>query len=150
MPSFDAPNIPVVNKQNTSLRNEGGALVTTSGLLPQGETSVKTSSIHDPQGHDRSAASFGTQADREKTQYSTLNLGGTQKVTTSDDASLTDGDIKTTSGGPVPTALSQPEIRLKPVSQKSTYHTGGKVVIRNSDNDNDIVRQSNDSTRPGP
>jgi len=143
MPSFDAPNIPVVDKQNTSLRNEGGALVTTSGLAPQtGPTSVKTSTIIDPQGHDRSAADFGTQADREKTQYSTLNLGAAQKVTTSDDASLTDGDIKKTSGGPAPSAVSQPEIRNKPISQRSTYNTGGRIVVSDSRHDNLIVRHS--------
>lgn len=152
MPSLDAPgDIPVVDKQNTSLRNQGGALVTTSGLLPQkGPTSEKTSTIIDPQGHDRSAASFGTQADRDKTQYSTLNLGETQKVTTSDEASLTDGNIKSTTGGPEPTAENQPEIRNKSVSQRSAYHTGGKIVINDSGHDNVVERKANDSVRPGP
>ena len=145
MSSLDAPNIPVVPKQNTSLRNEGGALVTTSGLAPQqGPTSTKTSTFHDPQTHDKSAAEFGTQVDEEKTQYSTLNLGGTQKVTTSDDASFTEGDIKITSGGPAPTAVSQPEIANKPISQRSVYNTGNKIVISDSRSSNVITRHPND------
>jgi len=152
MPSFDAPGeVPVVNKKNISLRNQGGALVTTSGLLPQtGPTSVKTSTIHETQGHDRAAADFGTQADRVKTQYSTVNLGVTKKTTTSDDSTLASENIKTTLGGPVPTAQSQPEIRLRSVSQRSTYNTGAKIVIRDSNHDQLIDRKSNTGERPGP
>ena len=152
MPSFDAPgSIPVVDKQNASFRNEGGALVVTSGLLPQtGPTSVKVSTLHLPQGHDRTAAEFGTQPDRVKSQYSTLCINPAKKVAQSDEKSLADGLVSRESGKVAPSAVDQPEIALKPVSQRSTYHTGGRVVIRNS-NDNSLVgRKGNDSQRPGP
>ncbi len=144
MPSFDAPGIPIVPRQNTSLRNEGGSLVTTSGLAPQqGPTSTKSSTVLDPQPHDRSAASFGTQVNRTTVQYSALNVGGAQKVTTSDDASFTDGDISLTSGGPAPTATSQPEIANKPISQRSVYNTGNKIVVSDSDTSGVIERHEN-------
>jgi hypothetical protein len=145
MTSLDALNIPVVPKQNTSLRNEGGSLVTTSGLAPQqGPTSIKTTTVLDPQPHDRDVASFGTQVNETTVQYSTLNVGRAQKVTTSDDASLTDGDISFTSGGPAPTATSQPEIANKPISQRSAYNTGNRIVISDSDSSSVVERHSND------
>jgi len=152
MPSLDAPgSVPVVDRQNASFRNEGGSLVVTSGLLPQtGPTSSKVSTALLPQGHDRSAAEFGTQPNRATTQYSTLCINPAKKVTTSDDASLTSGLISRATGKVAPTAGSQPEIALKPVSQRSTYHTGNKIVIRNSDDDSLVARQGNDSVRPGP
>lgn len=152
MGSLDAPgSIKIVDKQNANFRNEGGAIVTTSGLLPQtGPTSSKISTLHETQGFDRSAAEFGTQPDKDKSQYSTLCINPGKKVATSDDASLGEGTISLETGKVEPSAVDQPEIFLKPVSQRSTYHLGGKVVIRNSDTDGLVGRKDNTGFTPGP
>jgi len=144
MGSLNAPNIPVVDKQNANFRNEGGALVTTSGLAPQqGPTSQKTSTLGLPQGFNRSTAEFGTQPDTVISQYSTLCIGPAKKVARSNDQSLTDGLVSRNTGKVDPDADNQPEIALKSITQRSTYNTGGRVVIRNSENDGLIARQSN-------
>lgn len=150
MGSLNAPgSIPIVDKQNASWRNEGGALVSTSGLLPQtGPTSSKTSTLHDPQQQNRSEASFGTNANEERTQYSTLCIGPGKKVTTSDDASLEEGTISLNTGKIAPSSVDQPEIALKPVSQQSSYHTGNRLVVRNKDGG--VVRNDNTGFTPGP
>lgn len=150
MGSLNAPgSIQIVTKQNASWRNEGGALVTVSGLLPQtGPTSSKTSTLNDPQQQNRTAASFGTNANEEVTQYSTLCINPGKKVTTSDDASLTGGEISLNTGKVAPDATSQPEIALKPVSQQSSYHTGNKLVVRNKDGG--VTRNDNTGFTPGP
>ncbi len=142
MPSIDAPgSVPVVDRQNASFRNEGGSLTIVSGLPSQtGPTSAKVATILLPQGHDRSAAEFGTQPDRVTTQYSTLCINPTKKVATSDEVRLNDGVISRESGKVAPDAGNQPEIALKPVSQRSTYNTGGRIVIRNSDDDSLVAR----------
>ena len=120
--------------------------VINSGLPPQtGPTSSKVATILLPQGHDRSAAEFGTQPDRVKTQYSTLCINPAKKVATSDEASLADGLVSRQSGKVEPDAVNQPEIALKPVSQRSVYNTGSKIVIRNSDDDSLVARKSNES-----
>lgn len=152
MGSLNSPgSIQIADKQNASWRNEGGALTVVSGLPAQtGPTSVKVSTLNDPQQQNRSAASFGTNTDEVTAQYSTLCINPGKKVTTSDDKSLQDGLIKLSTEKVAPTAVSQPEIALKPVSQQSTYHLGGKVVIRNSDDDSLIGRNSNQGFTPGP
>jgi hypothetical protein len=150
MGSLNAPgSIPIVDKQNASWRNEGGALTTVSGLSVQsGPTSSKISTLNDPQQQNRSAASFGTNADEVKVQYSALCLGVGKKITTSDDASLDGGTVSLNTGKVAPDAGNQPEIALKSVSQKSTYHTGNRLVVRNLNID--VVRNSSDGFTPGP
>jgi len=151
MGSLNSPgSIDIVDKQNANWRNEGGAIVASSGLFPQGVTSQKISTVHLPQGHDRSSAEFGTQPNRATTQYSTLCIAPAKKIATSDDGSLNDGLINRHTEKVAPSSTDQPEIRLKPVSQRSTYNTGNKVVVRNSDDDSLVGRQGNDSFIPGP
>ena len=152
MGSLNAPGaIDIVTKQNASWRNEGGAIVTTSGLFPQtGPTSVKPVTLIDPQPQNRSAASFGTNADEDLTRLSTLCINPGKKVTTSDDASLDEGTISLNTGKVAPDADNQPEIALLPVSQRSTYNLGATVVVRNSADNSLVERNSNQGFTPGP
>ena len=152
MGSLNSPgDIQIVDKQNAAFRNEGGSLVVTSGLLPQtGPTSSKVSTTLLPQGHDRPVAEFGTQPDRAIVQRSVTSSSPVVKVTSSEDKDLDGLLVDRHTEVVAPTAASQPEIANKPVSQHSTYHTGGRVVIRNSNHNNLIARQANDSVRPGP
>lgn len=152
MGSLNSPgSIDVVGKQNANFRNEGGSIVVTSGLFPQrGPTSSKVSTTHVPQGLNRSVAEFGTQPDRGVSQYSALCISPAKKITTSNDASLDVGLVSRTTNTVVPDSGNQPEIANKPVSQRSTYHLGGRVVVRNSDNDGLVGRNSNQGFIPGP
>lgn len=152
MGSLNAPGaVQIADKQNANFRNEGGALVTTSGLLPQtGPTSQKISTLHDPQGFDRSAAEFGTQPPVGSSQYHTVCQSPAKKTSTSNDKSLAEGLISRATTTVAPSATDQPEIANKPVSQHSTYHLGGKVVLRNSDQDSLVGRRDNTGFTPGP
>ena len=150
MGSLNSPgSINIAAKQNASWRNEGGAIASESGLAVQsGPTSQKTTTLIDPQQQNRTAASFGTNADRTLTQYSTLCISPGKKVTTSDDASLDTPAISLNMGKVAPDATSQPEIALKPVSQQSSYHTGNRLVVRNKDGG--VTRNSASGFTPGP
>jgi hypothetical protein len=149
MGSLNSSGIPIVTKQNITLRNEGGALVITSGLPPQGAMGVKVSTQQEVEGHNRSLAEFGTQVNEEVTQYSTVCIAPAKKTTSSDDATLNEALIARNLGKIAPDSGNQPEIANKPVSQRSAYHTGGRVVVRNSDDNSLVGRNANTGFIPG-
>ena len=151
MGSLNAPGISIVSKTNTSLRNQGGAFTVTAIRNPQtGPTSLKTTTQGLPQGFNRSVAEFGTQPDSIVSQYSTLCINPAKKVTRSNDQSLSDGLVSRVTTKVVIDGNNQPEVALKLITQRSTYNTGGRVVIRESTTDGLISRQSNQGFTPGP
>lgn len=143
MGSLNAPGIPVVSKARGTLRNIGGAITTNTGRPVQGAMGVKTNTQQELQGQDRSTAAFGTQPDVEIQQYSTMCVAPAKKVATSNDASLEDGLVSRELGKVAPSAVDQPEIANKPISQRSTMHTGNRTVVRNSDDDSLVARNGN-------
>lgn len=149
MGSLNSAAISVVSKDNKTIRNQGGSIVTTRLNDAQtGPTSSKTSTTFNPDVVFRSEAELGTQPDENIAQRSTVRLGGLEKIATSDDASLSHGLINRFIGGVAPDENNQPEIGLKGVSQNSSYHTGNRIVVRNSDDDGLISREDNASVRP--
>jgi len=143
MGSLNAAGIPVVSKARGTLRNIGGAITTNTDSSIQGAMGVKTNTQQEVGGHNRPSAQLGTQPDREVQQYSVLCVAPAKKVTTSNDVSLSNGLISRDLGKIAPDSGTQPEIANKPISQRSAYNTGNRIVVRNSENNSLVARNGN-------
>lgn len=126
---------------NTSYRNIGRAITSTSGVLPNDKGPLVLSTPT----WGRSEVEFGTNADKETVQYSTLEHASADKVAESIDDTVVKLSI---SNAFKPTETDQPEIANKPVSQHGAVHTGNGIAIRNSEADALVSREGNDSVRP--
>ncbi len=143
MGSLSASGIPVVSKARGTLRNIGGAITTNTDSSIQGAMGIKTNTQQEVGGHNRPVSELGTRPDKEVQQYSTLCISPAKKVATSNEPSLDSGLVSRDLGKVAPDAGTQPEIANKPVSQRSTYHTGNRIVVRNSDDDSLVDRNGN-------
>ncbi len=124
-------------RQNVTYRNIGNYVSATSGLIPNGRDEVVS---------DNGSVPFlrGTDADQEVTQYTTINLAPTKKITNTVDDSLVS---RNTTVLPV-SASGNPEISLIPVRDYSDRHTGNRVVLGDASDDTVITRRDNTSFRP--
>lgn len=143
MGSLNAAGISVVSKARGTLRNIGGAITTNTDSSIQGAMGIKTNTQQETEGHNRTAAELGTQPDVEVQQYSTMCVAPTKKVASSNDAALDTAPVSRDIGKIAPDSGTQPEIANKAVSQHSTYNTGNRTVVRNSDKNTLIARNDN-------
>jgi len=133
MGSRNAVGVSVVPKHNASVYNIGQRQVIASGVPFSRYQSTKA----DTPLHARNAAALGTRPDEDATQRSTLNFSHKQKIAQSNN----DGIHGRVGARYVPTASTEEEIALKPVSQYRAMQTGARVVIRNSDGDGLVARK---------
>lgn len=127
----------IIQKQNATYRNIGGAITSTNQELPNTESIlVEENSVPFPSG--------ATRADLTRTQWSTVLINPARKITDTTDDSLVERqtDVQLVSGS------GNPEIGLIPVRDYGDRHTGNRVVLGDAATDAVVERRLNTSVRP--
>lgn len=142
MGSLNSPGIPIVTKQLVSHRSLGRNIAVTSGINPYGHESRRGPIESGCDEYSRSLALYGTQS--TPAIDSVVSEGRFIKQYRSDEDAVVSRDL-----GQVPlTSGNNPEINLKPVSQRHAAHRGNRVVVQDSSDDTLVEREQNTSVRP--
>jgi len=127
----------IIQKQNETYRNIGGAITVTQQALPNvAATLVEESAAPFPSG--------ATRADLTKTQWAVQLIVPAIKITDSATNSL----VRREEDVLVVSASGNPEIGLIPVRDYADRHTGDRVVLGDASNDTVVDRRPNTSFRP--
>jgi len=141
MGSLNASGIPVVSKSRLFVRRYGRCAIVSSGTNPYGAGSSETIKTEPPLTLMIGFTSGIIAADF----YTEMDISPAIKVTNSANS----GEVIARYLGKIPpSGNSQPEIYLKPVSQNSSFHAGGRIITANSDRDTIVSRTMNSGTRP--
>jgi hypothetical protein len=127
----------IIQRQNETYRNVGGAIRVTQQALPNiTVTLTEENSVPFPSGASR--------ADLTTSQWTTQLISPTVKVTDS----ATDSLVSRNTNRFIVSASGNPEIGLIPVRDYSDRHTGDKIVLGDSSIDEVVSRRPNTNFRP--
>ena len=144
MASLNASGVSVVPKQNVGWRSYGRNIAVTSGSNPYGQDSISLAVVEGVPAYARASVDFGTQSTPVVDSF--LREGGLVKHAESVDDTVVArilAEVPITSG-------NQPEVALKPITQRSVNHNNNKLVIRESERDGLVSREDNQGFTPGP
>jgi hypothetical protein len=127
----------IIQKQNETYRNIGGAISSTQQDLPNSGVILVAENTNVP-------FLRGTDADTTLTQYSTLLINPARKITDAATNSLVERQTETQTIS----ASGNPEISLISVRDYADRHTGNRLVLGDAATDTVIERRLNTSVRP--
>lgn len=127
----------IIQRQNETYRNIGGAISTTQQELPNSGSILVAENTNTP-------FLRGTDADQTLTQRATLMINPARKITDAPTDSLVERQTERF----VVSASGNPEIGLIPVRDFADRHTGDKIVLGDAATDTVVERRPNTSFRP--
>ena len=127
----------IIQRQNETYRNIGGAISSTQQDLPNSGLILVAENTNVP-------FPIGTNADLILTQYATQMINPARKITDSATNSLVERQTNTQAVS----ASGNPEIGLIPVRDYADRHTGDKIVLGDAATDTVVERRPNTSFRP--
>lgn len=127
----------IIQRQNETYRNIGGAITVTDQALPNTSSIlVEENSVPFPSG--------ATRADLVKTQWAVQLVAPARKITDAPSDSLVERQTERF----VVSESGNPEISLIPVRDYGDRHTGDRVVLGDASDDTVVERRPNTGFRP--